>query len=557
MRKITAIILAISMTLSLAICTYATTLEKPDVMYDYEKDLLTVSGVTTPDEEVTIYVMNPGYDRDSVYTYGETAVQNFRVVKSDANGEYVYSLKLADAIDDETYTVYVKADGKTEASNSFVYAGGTTIERITSALIGEYDASVIETVLTTQGNAEFLQINNFDPFIQADITKLSTLLARSLKDQLSSGNKEKDFAKLIDVIREISVVHMYNHGRKDVISADNNLLYSSVLTLNTLDEQGRNLYTSYNTVLSSKTKAKVIDALMGKDFLNAEELKKKLAEEIVLKGIPNTVGYGHVEKLLTSANCAYLGMTYKSINNAQATKIVNNIPEQDSIADLESEIIKILDNPPGGGGGGGGSVPPADTGYFGNGGGNTPQVKASSGKNHFNDVEEFEWADEAIGYLYEKKIISGTSANTFAPADNLTREQFAKVLCILKGIDGKTTEEFYDVETDVWYAPYIGALAETGLIRGIGGGAFGVGYNLSRQDLCVMLYRAFEDKIPEGEKKTFTDSDSVSDYANEAVRALSGAGILNGFTDGTFRPQANCTRAEMAKIIYEVSKLLD
>ena len=181
MRKITALLLVVLMIMSSIISVQAGSLEKPQVIYNYEKGLLTVSGVATPGEELTVYVINPGYERDSVYTYGETAVQNFRVINADENGEYVYALKLADAVKG-TYSVYVKGETMPEVKNSFVYADNTEIESIISALNGESDANAINTVISAQTTAGYLQVDTFEPFIQADKAELSVLLAEILKD---------------------------------------------------------------------------------------------------------------------------------------------------------------------------------------------------------------------------------------------------------------------------------------------------------------------------------------------------------------------------------------
>ena len=81
-----------------------------------------------------------------------------------------------------------------------------------------------------------------------------------------------------------------------------------------------------------------------------------------------------------------------------------------------------------------------------------------------------------------------------------------------------------------------------------------MGQYLTREDAAVMLQRAAEATYHDITKKQtlvgFTDQDSVSDYAKIAVDMLARAQIFNGFEDGSFRPQAQITRAEVAKVIY-------
>ena len=560
MKKITAILLIFSMLASMALCACAQELDKPVVLYDYETGNLAVSGSADVNEELTLYILNPGFTAEDIYTAGEAAVQYFRILNADKNGKYNYTLKLADYNEGE-YNICVKANGKETSSTVFNYANSASVERIVKALIGEDNPDNIKAVIGNSEDAKSLQIDKFPPFISSDVDELSIALASVLKSESLSGNYSKDFTRAISIIRTTAVVNMYNKNKRDIVNTNTDFLYEEELGLSELDAEGKSFYTAFKTILDEDAQKKVIGSLFGQNFEDVEALRKKLAEKTILVGVSNVVGYGHVTKLLTAGNCAYVGMTYKNINNAQAIKIVG-LPEQNTIANLQQEIQKILDDPANSqlsaGGGGGAPVSTGGASYVENVTGASAITPATpSGKNYFSDIEDYEWADEAIGYLYQQKIVSGTGNNSFAPAENLTREQFAKVLCILKGIEGKTTDEFSDVSADEWYAPYIGALAEAGLINGIGGGAFGIGYNISRQDLCVMIYRAFEDKIPAGNMKAFADEYSISDYAKDAVAALSGAKILNGFTDGTFRPQANCTRAEMAKIVYEVLKLID
>ena len=79
---------------------------------------------------------------------------------------------------------------------------------------------------------------------------------------------------------------------------------------------------------------------------------------------------------------------------------------------------------------------------------------------------------------------------------------------------------------------------------------------ISRQDMAVIIYRLFELSDTEimGTKVNFSDEAFISDYAKKAVEALSGAKIINGMGDGTFSPKTAVTRAQAAKVIYELKK---
>ena len=86
--------------------------------------------------------------------------------------------------------------------------------------------------------------------------------------------------------------------------------------------------------------------------------------------------------------------------------------------------------------------------------------------------------------------------------------------------------------------------------------SFGALENISREDMAVIASRLIELlNIKKAENKVeFSDKNDIADYAAEAVDILSGLGIINGMGDGTFSPKTNVTRAQGAKVIYELLK---
>ena len=88
------------------------------------------------------------------------------------------------------------------------------------------------------------------------------------------------------------------------------------------------------------------------------------------------------------------------------------------------------------------------------------------------------------------------------------------------------------------------------------GTEFGIGQAVSRQDVAVMVARAL-DMNNSTDENGFEDFDAVADYAKTAVSALAEENILNGYDDGTFRPQSALTRAEAAVIINKVVGRID
>ena len=201
----------------------------------------------------------------------------------------------------------------------------------------------------------------------------------------------------------------------------------------------------------------------------------------------------------------------------------------------------------GGGGGGVGGAPAWDVSGVGQG--------ATSNK-YFDDLANVSWAVESINALAEKNIVTGVAPRLFDPEANLTREAFTKMIVLaLKKYNAAAKADFTDASSGNWYDSYIASAKDSGLINGLGDGTFGVGQNITRQDLAVILYKA---ALKQGRvftsKKTFGDDYQIADYAKEAVSYLAGEGIISGMGDNIFAPTANATRAQAAKLIYSLIK---
>ncbi len=112
---------------------------------------------------------------------------------------------------------------------------------------------------------------------------------------------------------------------------------------------------------------------------------------------------------------------------------------------------------------------------------------------------------------------------------------------------------YSDVKKDSWFYTYISKAVSAGLIYGISNDKFGVGENITRQDMAVIIKRCAdyygimldETSTAEG----YSDYDSVSDYAKREMYILAANGIINGI-DGMYAPHQNATRAQAAMLIY-------
>ncbi len=177
----------------------------------------------------------------------------------------------------------------------------------------------------------------------------------------------------------------------------------------------------------------------------------------------------------------------------------------------------------------------------------------------YSDIENVIWARNAIVNLTNQGIVSGKGKDIFAPNDMVTREEFVKMLVGAFAPEVEISEKisFNDVDKNAWYYPYIEKGVNAGIVTGYSDEFFGVGQNITRQDMAVMTYRAALSNIsPESEENGFSDFDRVSEYAKTAVSVMSEKGIINGKGDGKFYPNDNATRAEAAKIVYETMQII-
>lgn len=168
----------------------------------------------------------------------------------------------------------------------------------------------------------------------------------------------------------------------------------------------------------------------------------------------------------------------------------------------------------------------------------------------FTDLPKTHWAYDSVENLVDKKIIS--KATIFRPEDTVTREEFVKMIAVSLGLVANSVCGFDDVPGDSWYAPYINAAFSQGVATGISQTSFGVGANITRQDMAVMLYRALgkvPDEVISDYVMNFEDNGEIADYAQNAVRYLSKINVINGDTSSRVRPNDFATRAESAKMI--------
>ena len=173
----------------------------------------------------------------------------------------------------------------------------------------------------------------------------------------------------------------------------------------------------------------------------------------------------------------------------------------------------------------------------------------------FTDVTSRDWFYDAVAYVYDKGMMEGTTDTTFAPTMNLTRSMIAQVLYNLEERpEAPGAAGFPDVAAGAWYADAVNWAAARGIVKGYDTGAFGPEDSVTREQLAAILYRYAQAKGYDTTQggmavREFSDSASISDWAQEAMAWAVNAQVLSGKGNGVLDPQGTATRAEVAQML--------
>ena len=180
-------------------------------------------------------------------------------------------------------------------------------------------------------------------------------------------------------------------------------------------------------------------------------------------------------------------------------------------------------------------------------------------KPSFTDTQNY-WGATYVDYLYTAGITTGYDDGTFRPNQNITRAQFSVMLFRYLGLNeadyAGVTLPFADNASIPAYAvPAIQALYSEGIINGSTGSDgrlyFNPGASLTRAQAATMIGRT-QQKGYATVALTFTDAASIPAYATYYIQTMVAQGVISGYTDGTFLPNAYITRGQMAKILYNL-----
>lgn len=179
----------------------------------------------------------------------------------------------------------------------------------------------------------------------------------------------------------------------------------------------------------------------------------------------------------------------------------------------------------------------------------------------FVDIREGNWYNDAVIYAYQNGLMNGTSDTTFAPNAVTTRAMVITTLYNLAGKPAVTAASFADVPANAYYADAATWAYEAGVVTGYTNGQLRLTDNITREQIAVMIYRYAQTAelhlTTVRDLSIFTDSDQISDYAQQAILWTYETGLINGKGNNILDPKGIATRAELATILMRLDLWLD
>lgn len=180
-------------------------------------------------------------------------------------------------------------------------------------------------------------------------------------------------------------------------------------------------------------------------------------------------------------------------------------------------------------------------------------VLAADGTYSFVDVKEGDWFYEAVGFVTGEELMVGVGNNRFDPDGHTTRAMVVTVLHRMEGSPAAGDSGFDDVPDGLWYTDAINWAKENKIVEGYGDGTFCPNSTMTREEMVAVFYRYSEykgyDTTATNTLSTYSDHKTIQKYAVNAMDWAVSVGLITGFPDGTIRPQAESTRAQLAAVL--------
>lgn len=176
-------------------------------------------------------------------------------------------------------------------------------------------------------------------------------------------------------------------------------------------------------------------------------------------------------------------------------------------------------------------------------------ASAAEADTGFSDVAADAWYAEAAVYCRDNGLMNGTTATTFSPNVTMTRAQLCAVLYRMAGSPEMTGRDaFTDTPDGAWYEDAVLWAVRNRIMSGYTASTFGPHDPITREQLAAILWRYADSPAAEA-GEAYADEASIASWAVTAVDWARTCGFINGMSGGSFRPDGQATRAQVAAIL--------
>ncbi|NLV86113.1 MAG: hypothetical protein GX025_02680 [Clostridiales bacterium] len=181
-----------------------------------------------------------------------------------------------------------------------------------------------------------------------------------------------------------------------------------------------------------------------------------------------------------------------------------------------------------------------------------PVTVTSSGR--YDDVSENSWYYEAVEYVSEKGLMTGTANRVFSPDSPMSRAMVVTVLHRMEGLPAAEGQgiKFTDVKDGSWYSEAVYWASSKGIVMGYGE-TFNPDSPVTREELAAILHRYKGQPLSEKSLAGFSDAGEVSDWAKTSMSWAYEKGIINGISQSVLSPKGQATRAQLATILQRLA----
>ena len=535
-----------------------------DVERKVDENKVIITGKAAENDIVSIQAMPSSVTPDMIHQNAGLGINTVfcRTDNTNADGSFLYTIEL-DTTD--AYTIYMSS-AKTDGvkSEPIQFTVGTEYSGIVAMLGADNDPA-------KDDKTEFIdEVEQNKAELGFNSELYSTVAVERFYNEYKNSISSTDMDLNTNNFNKCALIEKLNSNGsvnaaewvKELYSADTQLMTFYGKHIKT--DEAENYFTS---------------KMKGQAISDSADLLKTAKEAMILTAAKYPDGNMNIKDIMNAYNSGILNLSSISSNAGVYTAIAaKNYVDIPAFLTAYKAAVGAGGGNSGGSGGGSGSGGGGGSGSGGGAGTNSDkytnssvgsiqisgavgQTGASGLSIKFEDLDSVEWAYSDVAQLYEKGIVSGYTETEFMPNVSVVREQFVAMIVRASGLENTQANPsgFSDVVSGAWYENTINVAKQNGLINGIGDNNAGIGMEITRQDMAVMIYNAMLRRgyVPKGVANNFTDNADCADYANTAIAEMSALGIINGVGDNRFDPNGIATRAQAAVIINRALSYLE